>query len=157
NLPPALRPVIDVFDTDKELILGMKKKTAQDKIQMAKMSIVNLDAGTKKASSQKPAGGTPDRILIDEALSEDEVVITKDGLKKISSVSTGDYIYDHNGLQTKILDKIDVGVKQLYGLKLNNDVVIEACEDHLWEVKNKFKNANNIEIKSTKELIKDFK
>lgn len=65
NLPAAIKPNIDVFDTEKEIIFGVKK-TAQQRLEMSKLSILNLDGGTKKASGQKPAGGTPDRILMEE-------------------------------------------------------------------------------------------
>lgn len=72
HLPPALRPNIDVFDTNKEIVLGMKKNQ-QEKIEMSKLSILNLDGGNKKASGQKPAGGTPDRVLMDEVAKGDSL------------------------------------------------------------------------------------
>lgn len=65
NIPNAIRPIIDVFDTEREIIFGVKK-TAQQRLEQSKLHILNLDGGTKKSSGQKPAGGTPDRILMDE-------------------------------------------------------------------------------------------
>lgn len=64
NLPYAISPNINV-NNEKEFKLGIKK-TAQESLDMAKLDILNLDGGNKKGSGQKPAGGTPDRILIDE-------------------------------------------------------------------------------------------
>lgn len=62
NLPPALRPNINV-NSPKEFKLGIKE-SAQSHYNMAKLDILNLE-GTK-TGGQKPAGGTPDRILFDE-------------------------------------------------------------------------------------------
>lgn len=155
NLPPALKPNINV-NSDKEFNIGIKGRSAQDNYNMATLAIVNLDGGTKKNSTQKLAGFTPDAVVVDEALNEDELVVVKDGFKRIADVEEGDEIYDHTGKTTKVLKKIDVGQKQLYKVELRNGVSIEACGDHLWEVKNKFK-TEKIEIKKTSELLQDFK
>lgn len=152
NLPPALRPNINV-NSPKEFKLGIKE-SAQSHYNMAKLDILNLE-GTK-TGGQKPAGGTPDRILFDEALNEDEYVVTEKGFNKISDVVIGDEIYDHTGKTTTVLDKIDVGEKQLYKVELRNGVSIEACGDHLWEVRDKF-NKGKVFVKTTEELLKNFK
>ena len=104
--------------------------------------------GGSKRGKLKGAAQTPDAGLIDEALHEDEHVVTDSGFKKISEISKGDIIYDSAGKTTIVLDKIDVGVKQLYAIELRNGVSIEACENHLWEVRDKFTNKTEIKTKN---------
>lgn len=65
NLPPALKPNINV-NSDKEFNIGIKGRSAQDNYNMATLAIVNLDGGTKKNSTQKLAGFTPDAVVVDE-------------------------------------------------------------------------------------------
>ena len=136
-------------DWDTGVTLGTKNSDSSKDI-FSKMTITNVNMGTKK-STQKAAGATPNTLVFDEALSENELVVTNSGFVKLRDIKKGDKIFGADGKLTTILDKVDVGVKQLYDIKLRNGVTISACGDHLWGVLNK---SGNYRVLSTIELIK---
>ena len=152
----ALKIPANNMDLKEGAILGLKGKKAQDRFDFSKLSVINLEGGNTKKGGQKTAGATPDIFVFDEALRHNEKVLTDNGFINIGDVKIGDKIYDPSGKLTTVLDKIDVGVKQLYKVELRNGVSIEACGDHQWEVRDKF-NKGKIFIKKTSELLKDFK
>ena len=60
----------------------------------------------------------------------------KIGLDHVTEQSSR-LVRDTDGKLTKILDKIDVGIKQLYKFTFSDGSVVEACGDHLWGTYNK--------------------
>lgn len=153
---PALKMIPLWSDPDKGMVLGLKGKSAQVRYELSRLNILNLEGGNTKKGGQKTAGGTPDVLVMDEALSEDSLLWTPEGSITMSDVKVGDSIYGADGNLTKVLDKIDVGVKPLYRLTLRNGNYVDACGDHLWEVKNKLSSKSRIEIKTTEELLSDY-
>lgn len=65
NIHPALRIPANSMDLTEGAILGLKQN-AQDRYDLARLSIVNLESGTTKKGSQKTAGSTPDSFALDE-------------------------------------------------------------------------------------------
>lgn len=65
NMHPALNINANNLDFEKGITLGLKANQ-QDRLDYSKLSFVNLEGGTKKASTQKTAGSTPNGFLFDE-------------------------------------------------------------------------------------------
>lgn len=65
NMHPALNINANNMDFDAGVKLGVKR-TAQERLDYANLSFVNLEGGTKKSATQKTAGGTPNGFLFDE-------------------------------------------------------------------------------------------
>lgn len=67
NIHPALKITANSLTITDGIALGLKGKKVQDIYDIANLTIINLEGGVTKKSSQKTAGGTPDAFLIDEA------------------------------------------------------------------------------------------
>lgn len=118
----------------------------------SQIAVRNLEHGQVKTKEELLAGITPTDVFWDEALDENEIIPTFNGFKTVKELQVGDNIIGKNGKETKILEKIDVGVKDIYTVKLSDGREVKACEDHLWEVwDNKL---NRYRIIDTKTIVK---
>ena len=66
NIHPALKIPANSMDLKEGVILGVKGKKAQDRIDHSKLSVINLEGGNTKKGGQKTAGSTPDIFVFDE-------------------------------------------------------------------------------------------
>lgn len=98
------------------------------------IAIRNLEHGQKVSKEELLAGITPSEVIIDEALEENTNIPTYDGFKPIKDINEGDNVIGKDGKQTKVLEKVDVGVRSLLNIKLEDGRNIDACPNHLWEV-----------------------
>lgn len=117
-------------DWEKQVSLGIKD-TKGKKSVFSEIFIRNLEAGGKK-KQESIAGTKPSILVLEEALSEDSLVYDYSGSKQIKDVQVGDYIFDDSGLLTKVLDKVDVGISQLYNVTLKDGRVLKCTGDHVW-------------------------
>ena len=66
NVHPALKVPLISLSVSEGAVLGLKGKKAQNRYEMSKLYLVNMDGGTTKEGTQKTAGSTPDIFLLDE-------------------------------------------------------------------------------------------
>lgn len=105
-----------------------------NKYIFSRIAIRNLEHGQVKTKEELLAGITPTEVIWDEALDEDEIIPTMNGYKTVKELKINDFILGKNGKETKIVDKIDVGIKGIYEVSLMDGRKVKACGDHLWEV-----------------------
>ena len=117
NMHPALNINANNMDFDSGVKLGVKR-TAQERLDYAELSFVNLEGGTKKSATQKTAGGTPNGFLFDEIgkgscikpwLSAIPSFVKKDGRWRTipllaGCVCAGTKVYNHKGELINIED-----------------------------------------------------
>lgn len=125
----------------KEVIFGVKEKKSGQRHEFSKIAIRNLNDGL---NTEAFAGLTPKTLIIDEALEENSLIYKEDEVIKIKDLTIGDKIYDDSGKLTTVTDKIDVGIKQIYRLKLRDGREVECCASHLWRVYNGYTKKYNI-------------
>lgn len=66
NMNPALKIPANSMDLKNGAILGLKGKRVQDRYDLSRLSMVNLEGGTTKKGTQKTAAATPDVFVFDE-------------------------------------------------------------------------------------------
>lgn len=132
-------------DWTKEVTLGVKD-TKGTKKPFSQIFIRNIENGKKEEAI---AGTKPRSFVIEEALFEDEVVYKDFKPILLKDCKVGDNIVDASGNLTKVLDKIDVGITDLYELTLKDGRKIKSCDNHIWKVVNK---SGKIEELTTREL-----
>lgn len=144
-------PRLDKTWKTSSVRLGYKLASGEDDI----WSTIIIRNAADGNNTETAAGTTAKSYIMDEALKYNSLLYKEDSEITIEECVIGDKIYDDKGELTTILDKIDVGKKQLYEITLADNRTIESCEDHLWEV---FDNVTNkIRVLSTKELIKTYR
>lgn len=62
----------------------------------------------------------------------DTVIPTPIGFKKLGDIEIGDYVFDRNGKQTKVLGVYPQGLKQVYKVTLADGRETYCAPDHLW-------------------------
>jgi hypothetical protein len=70
---------------------------------------------------------------------ETEIPLASGGFKKLKDLKVGDKIVGSNGRSTNVLFKSQVHYKKTYKITFDDDTSINACMDHLWTVKNRFR------------------
>lgn len=132
---------------DKQITLGVEDDKRR-RYPFSRYMIRNLDMGNKQ---ERIAGTKPRKLLIDEALEENEKVLL-DNYKwiPIKDVEVGQKVIDHNGLPTTVVRKIDVGVRDIYEFTLSDGRKIKSCDNHNWRVYNSWKKQE--EIVTTKKI-----
>ena len=74
---------------------------------------------------------------------EDALVLTKDGYKKIIDVKVGDYVLTHENTYEKVVNCFDNGVKEVMKLKVPNADVIKVTPNHkFWVRSMKYKSTH---------------
>lgn len=66
NMTPALKIPANSMDLNEGAVLGLKGKKAQDRYDLSRLTVVNLESGTTNKGGQKTAGSTPDSFVADE-------------------------------------------------------------------------------------------
>ena len=105
-----------------------------------------------------PLNGKPDKqsgayIMDYKGLPLDTEILTTNGWKRMSELTTKDVVFDKNGNPTKILHTSSIHENPCYKIKFdNNDEIICDC-DHRWEVSfRKSKNDYITKVLTSKEL-----
>ena len=65
-----------------------------------------------------------------------ELVCTPDGFKQVGDIKIGDYLVDHEGKPTKVLDIFPQGQKDVYEVTFSDGRKVKCGLNHLWEVYN---------------------
>jgi hypothetical protein len=139
NVTPAFYLPTLKKDWEDHVIFGVKDKSTSGKSYVhAHIVTINAD-DTKKKSDEKGAGGSPIGLVIDEALHEDCILYYEKGEKPIKDAKIGDYIYGADGKLTKILDKINPGVVDLFRVELSDGREVLASANHVWKTYNTVK------------------
>lgn len=78
------------------------------------------------------------------------------GFKTINDITVGDRIIGSDGKSTTVIYKSPRQNPRMFKITFDDGNVVDACENHLWTVRNKLNN-NNSETKDTKTLYTDYK
>lgn len=152
NMNPAFYLPHLKMDWDKEVEFGLKEK-GQHRMTYSQLSITNASKGTSK-SSEKGAGLSPVGFIMDEALQEDELLHLEGGVKPIKDIVVGDEIFGGDGKLTKVLDKINPGVVDVYKFTLSDGREVTSSDNHLWKVYDT--RYSKWVVKTTKEIRKKY-
>jgi len=148
NLWEGLKiPRLDKTWKDNMVRLGFKHKDGEDDI-WSYLVIRNAKDGH---NTETAAGTTAKSFILDEALEENELLYQTTGEIKIKDVKIGDKIFDDKGNLTKVIDKVDVGIVDLWEFTFKDGRKITSSGDHIWSLYNNHLN-RYIEI-TTKDLV----
>lgn len=80
---------------------------------------------------------------------------TPDGIKRVDEIKVGDYLFDRNGMPTKVLAVYpQPEKKKVFKIYFKSGKVAECCEEHLWAYRcNSSRDKEHLNIKSLKDLI----
>ena len=67
--------------------------------------------------------------------SENELIPTPEGFKKLKDLSVGDIIYSSSGQETKITFKTPLHSRPFYKIVFDDGTSVECSDSHLWTVK----------------------
>ena len=70
-----------------------------------------------------------------KALANGTKVLTPRGYVPIDELTVGSRVTSSDGKATKVIGVFPQGVKQIFEVEFSDGSVIEACEDHLWNVR----------------------
>lgn len=70
-----------------------------------------------------------------KALRMSEPIPTPDGFKLMKDIQVGDYVYDKDGIPTKVIGVYPQGEIETYKITFNDHRTAICCDDHLWLVK----------------------
>lgn len=134
NCTPYFRiPRISRDWNSERVLLGVKTKSG-DNIIHSTYVIRNTGGGKK---TEKGAGVSNLKCnLWDEALEENSLIYYNGYEKRIKDVKIGDEIYGDDGKLTKVLDKVNPGVVDIYEIEFSNGKRIKCSGNHLWTVYN---------------------
>lgn len=91
-----------------------------------------------------------------KALPNSSKIFTTDGWKTVGEIKKGDYLFDRNGLPTKVLEVFPQGKKQVYELYFKDGRTARSSIDHIWNVHKKtWKNRTEFRNYTLKEILDD--
>lgn len=120
----------------KEVTLGTKSINGEKEV-WSSIPIRNLDGGK---NTEALAGLSPFSMVIDEALEENSLLYTLDGEVCIKDIKVGNQIYGNDGKLTKVVDKIDPGIVDIYEFELSDGRKVKSSSNHIWKVYNTYLN-----------------
>lgn len=85
-----------------------------------------------------------------------KIPLFQGGFKTINDITVGDRIIGSDGKSTTVIYKSPRQNPRMFKITFDDGNVVDACENHLWTVRNKLNN-NNSETKDTKTLYTDYK
>lgn len=85
-----------------------------------------------------------------------KIPLFQGGFKTINDITVGDRIIGSDGKSTTVIYKSPRQNPRMFKITFDDGNVVDACENHLWTVRNKL-NKNNSETKDTKTLYTDYK
>ena len=89
-----------------------------------------------------------------KALSNDTIIPTLNGKKRVDEIKVGDYLWGKNGKPTKVLGVYPQGKKKIYEIIFNDGTSVECSDNHLWQIDYLYRNKlKKPKIFSTKQLI----
>lgn len=148
NVNPALFIPQLITDWEKEVEFGLREKDGF-RLPHSHVSITNAEKGTGK-SSEKGAGLSPVGFIMDEALHEDSLIPTPNGLVAMKYLNVGDFVLNEDGEPTEIESKINPGVVDTYEFIFSDGSKVVSSENHRWKVR---VNGEGWDVWTTAELI----
>ena len=74
-------------------------------------------------------------------------VLTPNGWKTMGDINKNDYVINHEGLKTKVIETYPQGILKVYEITFSDGSKTQCCEEHLWETQTlkERRNQNNID------------
>lgn len=69
-----------------------------------------------------------------KALSDNTIIPTPNGQRKVGDIKVGDYLFSAEGKPTKVLNVFPQGKIQTYKMTFSDDTEVICCKNHLWKV-----------------------
>lgn len=82
---------------------------------------------------------------------------TKEGYTLMGDLKVGDYVFDVNGIKTKITGVFDQGVRNIYTVRFNDGRSIDVSDEHLFGVYTMSHGREKYSVKSVADMLKDYK
>lgn len=82
-----------------------------------------------------------------------EVVLCKDGWKKIGDIKVGDLVFTPKGTPTPVLDIFPQGLRDIYEVEFLDGRKVRCDLNHLWQVKHGTGKKQTVSVLSLKELL----
>lgn len=100
-----------------------------------------------------------DEMGLGKAQPLDAKILTPTGYKYMEEITIGDNIINSSGEVSKVTGVYPQGKKEIYKITFTDGSTTECCSDHLWSVNTTTRlfRHNDFQIKSTKELLKQYK
>lgn len=91
-----------------------------------------------------------------KALPNSTLIPTINGIKKVSDIKVGDFLYDRNGNPTKVLGIYPQGKKEVYKITFGDGREALCCNEHIWYVhKRTWSDKNKFETYTVNEMLKE--
>lgn len=91
-----------------------------------------------------------------KALPNSTLIPTTNGIKKVSDIKVGDFLYDRKGNPTKVLGIYPQGKKEVYKITFGDSREALCCNEHIWYVhKRTWSDKNKFETYTVNEMLKE--
>ena len=91
-----------------------------------------------------------------KAILNSDFVPTPEGMRKVSDIKVGDYLFDRKGNPTKVLGVFPQGKKEVYKLEFGDGRKAKCSKDHIWYVhKATWKNRDDFREFTVDQLLKE--
>lgn len=89
-----------------------------------------------------------------KAICNSDFVPTPDGMRKVSDIREGDYLFDRLGRPTKVLGVFPQGEKEVYEITFGDGRTARCSDEHIWRVtKSTWSNKNKWKDMTLKEIM----
>lgn len=90
-----------------------------------------------------------------KAIPNDTIIPTPEGYKMVGEIKAGDYLFDHLGKPTKVLQiHPQPEKKQIYEIVFSDGRKAQCCEEHLWEYRFEGHREYSYRVESLKDILK---
>lgn len=91
-----------------------------------------------------------------KAICNSDVVPTPEGMRKVSDIREGDYLFDRLGRPTKVLGVFPQGEKEVYEITFGDGRTARCSDEHIWRVnKSTWKSKNKWKDMTLKEIMSE--
>lgn len=142
NIPLKLRKNIPLrTDADgTDLAEFRQLKEIQDNI------VLFVDGGYQLYIHSKQAGNG-------KAQPDDSLILTETGYVKMKDIKVGDRIFGEDGKLHNVIEKFDRGERDVYSITFNDRTSVESCDEHLWNISDRYAKDKSFKTVELKELI----
>lgn len=70
-----------------------------------------------------------------KALTNDTILPTPNGFKRVDKIKVGDLLWDRHGNPTKVTGVFPQGAKEVYEVRFKDGRAVKCCDEHLWTVR----------------------
>ena len=91
-----------------------------------------------------------------KALPNSTLIPTINGIKKVSDIKVGDFLYDRNGKPTKVLGVYPQGKKEVYKITFGDSREALCSNEHIWYIhKRTWSDKNKFEPYTVNQMLKE--